>query len=106
MPSIGFAAARNPDRVFSVITAEISITRALRSLQRGDSIPIGLDRDREARHRDQPRPSRRYLVSEEGTERSVRVIADAEGIDAMIVNRTVIRRESKDQVAARRLIAG
>jgi hypothetical protein len=44
MPSIGFAAARNPDRVFSVMTAKISITRALRGLQRGASIPIGLDR--------------------------------------------------------------
>jgi N-acyl-D-amino-acid deacylase len=29
-----------------------------------------------------------------------RLVADAEGIDAVIVNGTVIRRENKDQVAA------
>jgi hypothetical protein len=44
MPSIGFASARNPDRVL-MITAEISITRALPALQRRGYIPIGLDRD-------------------------------------------------------------
>src|ERR1700722_10049136 len=45
MPSIGFASARDPDRVFSMMAAELSNTRALRALQRRGYIPIGQDRE-------------------------------------------------------------
>jgi hypothetical protein len=43
MPSIGFAAPRNPDREFDLL--KFLFTKACRRLQRCDSIPIGLDRN-------------------------------------------------------------
>jgi hypothetical protein len=83
---------------FSEITAEISITRASRDLQRGDNIPIGLDRRcraRDAQKAKDPTLEERNL-SEVASERRMydlpanqdRPVADAQGTEAVIVEQS------------------
>jgi hypothetical protein len=88
------------------MTAEISNTRASWDLQRGDNIPIGLDRDQARAIRASFRRTSRAIEPASNARgcglpaNQDRLVADAEENDAVIVDGTVIRHENEDQVAA------